>query len=116
VADRHTNGENTMLSENVILRQTIDRLHNLADAHLDQDVQHLIKVVRVLWHQVERLERVISVSGDEIILKTGGASIVMKKDGTIDIKGKDIAVTASGRISVKAGSELTLKGSKILQN
>ena len=105
-----------MLSENVILRQTIDRLHNLADAHLDQDVQHLIKVVRVLWHQVERLERVISVSADEIILKTGGASIVMKKDGTIDIKGKDVTVDASGRINFKASGTLTMKGANIRQN
>jgi len=105
-----------MLSEHAILRQTLDRLNFLVDAHQEHSIQHLIKVVRVLWHHVERLERTISVSKDDIILKTGSASITMKKDGTIEIKGKDIAIVGSGRIDVKAGGNLTLKGSKIVQN
>ena len=40
----------------------------------------------------------------------------MKKDGTITIEGKDITVTGSGKINVKASSEITMKGSKINQN
>jgi type VI secretion system secreted protein VgrG len=40
----------------------------------------------------------------------------MKKDGTIQIKGKDITLTGSGKINVKASSDLVLKGSKIAQN
>jgi type VI secretion system secreted protein VgrG len=40
----------------------------------------------------------------------------MKKDGTINIKGKDITIEGSGKINVKASSDMTLKGSKILQN
>jgi type VI secretion system secreted protein VgrG len=53
---------------------------------------------------------------DSITIKTGSASITMKKDGTITIKGKDITVDGSGKINVKAGSDIVLKGSKILQN
>ncbi len=56
------------------------------------------------------------VAGDEIMLQTGDASITMKKDGTIDIKGKDITITGSGKIGVKASSDLALKGSKIAEN
>jgi len=56
------------------------------------------------------------VAGDEILLQTGDASITMKKDGTIQIKGKDITVTGSGKIGIKASSDLTLKGSKIAEN
>jgi type VI secretion system secreted protein VgrG len=56
------------------------------------------------------------VAGDEILLQTGDASIVMKKDGTIQIKGKDITVVGSGKIGIKASSDLTLKGSKIAEN
>ncbi len=55
-------------------------------------------------------------AGDEITLKTGDASINMKKDGTIQIKGKDITIVGSGKISIKASGDMVLKGSKIAQN
>jgi type VI secretion system secreted protein VgrG len=55
-------------------------------------------------------------AADEITLKTGDASITMKKDGTIQIKGKDITVTGSGKIGIKASGDLVLKGSKIAGN
>ncbi|UVK54457.1 type VI secretion system tip protein VgrG [Mesorhizobium sp. AR02] len=53
---------------------------------------------------------------DSITLKCGSAEIIMKKDGTIDIKGKDISIDASGKISGKASSDIKFKGSKIHQN
>jgi len=55
-------------------------------------------------------------AGDEITLKTGDASITMKKDGTIQIKGKDITITGSGKIAAKASGDMVLKGSKIAAN
>ncbi|SDE44065.1 type VI secretion system Vgr family protein [Ruegeria marina] len=55
-------------------------------------------------------------AGDEILIKTGSASILMKKDGTIQIKGKDIKVEGSGKIDIKASSNIKIKGSKIDQN
>jgi type VI secretion system secreted protein VgrG len=55
-------------------------------------------------------------AADEITLKTGDASITMKKDGTIQIKGKDITITGSGKIGVKASGDMVLKGSKIAEN
>ena len=54
--------------------------------------------------------------GDEIVLKTGDASITMQKDGTIQIKGKDISLVASGKINGKASSDVTLKGANIKAN
>ena len=56
------------------------------------------------------------VAGDQIKLKTGDATITMKKDGTIEIKGKDVKITGSGKVDVKASSDVTIKGSKISQN
>jgi type VI secretion system secreted protein VgrG len=53
---------------------------------------------------------------DQITLKTGSASIVLKKDGKITIKGKDIALEASGEIKAKASKDVTIKGSTIKQN
>jgi type VI secretion system secreted protein VgrG len=54
--------------------------------------------------------------GDEITIKSGSASITLRKDGTITIKGKDITLDGDGKINVKAGSDVAIKGSKITQN
>lgn len=55
-------------------------------------------------------------AADEIVIKTGDASITMKKDGTITIKGNDITLNGSGKINVKASSDVVLKGSKVSAN
>jgi type VI secretion system secreted protein VgrG len=55
-------------------------------------------------------------AGDSITITTGDACIAMKKDGTINIKGKDIILEASGKISIKADSDIVMKGAKIEQN
>ena len=55
-------------------------------------------------------------AGDEILLQTGKASILMKKNGDIQIKGKDITITGSGKVNVKASGKMTLKGSQIAEN
>lgn len=55
-------------------------------------------------------------AGASILIKCGSAAIAMKKDGTISIVGKDITVKGSGKINVKASSDITMKGSKIKQN
>ncbi len=55
-------------------------------------------------------------AGESVTIKTGSASITMKKDGTITIAGKDITIEGSGKINVKASSDITMKGAKILQN
>jgi type VI secretion system secreted protein VgrG len=52
-------------------------------------------------------------AGDSVTIKTGSASITMKKDGTITIKGKDITLQGSGKINVKASSDVVIKGSKV---
>ncbi|MBB6408625.1 type VI secretion system tip protein VgrG [Mesorhizobium sangaii] len=55
-------------------------------------------------------------AGDSISLTCGSASIAMKKDGTIVISGKDITIKGSGKIGIKASSDITMKGSKINEN
>ncbi|MBN1602722.1 MAG: type VI secretion system tip protein VgrG [Chitinispirillaceae bacterium] len=54
--------------------------------------------------------------GDKIVFRCGDASITMKKDGSIDIKGKDIKINGSGKINIKASSDVVIKGSKISEN
>jgi type VI secretion system secreted protein VgrG len=55
-------------------------------------------------------------AADEIVLKTGDASLTMKKDGTITLKGKDIKIEGSGKVNVKASSDVVIKGSKVTAN
>lgn len=52
-------------------------------------------------------------AGDSVTIKTGSASITMKKDGTISIKGKDITISGTGKVNVKASGDVVIKGSKV---
>jgi type VI secretion system secreted protein VgrG len=61
-------------------------------------------------------KKLVIEAGDEISLTTGSASIVMKKDGTITISGKDIKLDGSGKINIKASSDVVIKGSKVSAN
>ncbi len=58
-------------------------------------------------------KKLVIDAGDQITIQTGSASIMMKKDGTITIKGKDITINGSGKINVKASSDVVIKGSKV---
>ena len=53
-------------------------------------------------------------AGDEVTIKAGDASITLRKDGTVAIKGKDIVIEGAGDATIKAGKNVTLKGSKVL--
>jgi type VI secretion system secreted protein VgrG len=53
---------------------------------------------------------------ESLTLRCGGATIVLRKDGTITIEGKDITLSASGKVNIKAASDIVMKGSKIIQN
>jgi len=61
-------------------------------------------------------KKLLIEAADEVTLKVGLASLVMKKDGSIVLSGKNISINGSGKINVKASSDLVLKGSKILDN
>ena len=56
------------------------------------------------------------VAGETGTFKVGDASFLSRKDGTINIVGKDIAITGSGTTAVRSSGDLILKGSKITQN
>jgi type VI secretion system secreted protein VgrG len=63
-----------------------------------------------------KAKKVMIEAEDEIGLKTGDATLILKKDGSIMIKGKDMAVKASGKINAKADKDIVLKGQKIQEN
>jgi uncharacterized protein (DUF2345 family) len=55
-------------------------------------------------------------AADGMLFDAGSADLSLKKDGTIDLKGKDVTIRASGKINAIATSDVTIKGSKIKQN
>jgi hypothetical protein len=87
-----------------------------ATVSTDPQIDHLNKVVKLLWHEVAHLRRFISVDHNEVIVKNGAASIVLKPDGRIDIKGSQITIAGSSKVIVKASGDLVLKGNTIQQN
>lgn len=73
-------------------------------------------------HESAVKERVITAKAirleaeEEFVLSVGAASITLKKNGDIRISGRNIQLTASGKISGKASGELALTGSKVAGN
>jgi type VI secretion system secreted protein VgrG len=61
-------------------------------------------------------KRVIVEAGDAITFRTGSASIAMKQNGEITIRGTDITIVGSGKVNVKASSDVVVRGSKVLTN
>ena len=104
------------LSEHDVLQDLLLLENSRIDQNQQQVVDRLRRHVRELWQHVQRLERALSVSNDELVLRTASASLVMKKDGTIVIDGHDITIEGTGRAAIKAGGVLSLKGQKIEQS
>jgi hypothetical protein len=90
---------------------------NSVDADQDAQIEHLTKVVRILWRQVERLEGIISGSDNEVTIKSGSASIVLKKDGSIELRAAhNVTIEGGGNMSIKAGGRMTIKAARIDEN
>ena len=55
-------------------------------------------------------------AGEAVTIKTGKASITMNQDGTITLSGANLVFKATAKVSTKADGEISMKGSKVLQN
>jgi type VI secretion system secreted protein VgrG len=98
---------NTIAGRNVVVTAATD-IHLSSGRTVKADVgQNLEMNVR---------KHTAVFSGNDLSLKTGDSSIVAKKDGEVAIRGKDISIEASGKISCKAASDLILRGVRILEN
>ncbi len=61
--------------------------------------------------------KTIEITAEEqFIVTVGSAKLVMKKDGSILFDGKDVDTKASGKVNIKASSDVILKGSSIKEN
>jgi type VI secretion system secreted protein VgrG len=60
--------------------------------------------------------KLIIDAGSEIVFKTGAASITLKQNGDIAIRGASVSVTASGKVAIRATSDVQIKGARNAQN
>ena len=51
--------------------------------------------------EVQARKHIAVGAGEEISIKTGSASITTKKDGDVAIKGKDVNIEATGKMTAK---------------
>ncbi len=105
----HTVGKDETVAIGANRSETVGKKHTL-------DVGDNQEVTIGKDQRVQVGKKFFLQAGDEIVLQTGSASLILKKDGTIQLKGKDITISGSGKIGIKASSDVTIKGSKINQN
>lgn len=113
----------TNLSEHDLLQDLLLMENSMIDKGQQQLIERLRRHVRLLWRHVQRLEKVLAYTQDELELKLGDASLVMKKDGSIVIEGRNIKLKATGRfeidgqvVDIKSTGPLNLRGRKIQEN
>ena len=90
-------------------------LHPGGPSSLGLGAQSLPEVISQIEARLSGLEKVLDPNGNGFSLVAGSSSITVNKTGVV-IKSQDINLIASGRISVKAGGEISLKGAKITEN
>lgn len=72
--------------------------------------------IQTLEQRVALLERALQVTNEKVTLMCGSASIELTGTGNVTVSGREINMTATGKVQVKASSDLVLKGAKIQQN
>jgi len=65
---------------------------------------------------VFKAKKIDITAEEELTITVGSAKLVMKKDGSILFDGKDVDTKASGKVNIKASSDIILKGSSIKEN
>jgi type VI secretion system secreted protein VgrG len=93
--------------------------------------QPSVQQVQTLSRRIDDLERRLAMyqasndgiqgllvikAADEVEIVCGAASLTLKKDGTVMIRGNDCDISATRNTAIKTGGNLTLKGSKIVEN
>lgn len=72
--------------------------------------------IQALEARVAALEKVLQVSGYQVVLQTGHAKITLNPGGDVQIMGNSIKLASTGQIQIKAAGNLILKGANITQN
>jgi type VI secretion system secreted protein VgrG len=87
----------------------------MSPQYLTNDRQELIDKIQFLEIRLSRLEKMLMAAGGKFSFQTGESSITLG-DTSLILKSKEISLVADGRINIKAGGEIQMKGAKIAQN
>ena len=60
---------------------------------LEAKVEHLTKLVHILWKEAERLESIVQVIPEGLRIKCGRSEVTVLRNGGIVIDGMRIAIT-----------------------
>jgi hypothetical protein len=60
-------------------------------------VDHLSKLVHILWKEAERLEQIVQVIPEGLRIKSGASEVLVLKNGGIMINGLRILVQTPGK-------------------
>jgi hypothetical protein len=60
-------------------------------------VDHLTKLVHILWKEAERLEQIVQVIPEGLRIKAGASEVLVLKNGGIMINGLRILVQTPGK-------------------
>lgn len=58
----------------------------------------------------------ITSQGRDLGLKAGSSSLLLRRSGDIAVDGRDVSVTASGDLDLKATGDVVISGRRIIQN
>ncbi len=79
------------------------------------DLQRLQQTIERLEARIAALERGIHVAGNSVRLHAGPSTLSISSNG-VAIQADEITLTSTGKIVVKSGSDLVLRGRKITEN
>jgi hypothetical protein len=68
-----------------------------APVSLEAKVEHLTKLVHILWKEVEKYEGMIQAIPEGIQIKAGASEILVLKNGGIRIGGLRVLVSTPGK-------------------
>lgn len=63
----------------------------------DPQIEHLTKLVHILWKQVERLEQFIEVIPEGLRIKAGMSEVLVLRNGGILLEGQRIFIKTPGK-------------------
>ncbi|MBP8287892.1 MAG: hypothetical protein KAX57_13780 [Rhodoferax sp.] len=79
------------------------------------DPQRLQQTIERLEARFTALERCVHVSGNSVRLHAGSSTLNISSNG-VAIQAGEIALASTGKIIIKSGSDLVLRGRKITEN
>lgn len=85
------------LSEAMTQMKVQKQGHSYGGRGTTDQVEHLTKLVHILWKQVEKLESVVHVIPEGLQIKSGMSEVLILRNGGILIKGDRILIETPGR-------------------